>query len=160
MVPTAEFDDPELLRRHFELLSSSGSVPGRLHELPSFQVLPDGMRHPSQLCTTLQVPAEGAFFADHFPRRPVFPGTLLMQANQETASMLAAGIPSRKDHGWQVKQIQDVKLRTFISPGETLALCATQLGTANDELQVQVEARTGKRLVGSAEILFQEAVAR
>ncbi len=39
---------------------------------------------------TLAVPADAPFFRDHFPRRPVFPATLLLDAQIGLALAVAA----------------------------------------------------------------------
>ena len=102
----------------------------------------------------LHVPAAAPFFADHFPRRPVFPGTLLMHANLQTAALLATGVPVGDGVGWVPRIVSDVKLRTFISPGETLNLEAKVTGHSVTSLSVTVESRINQRLIGSAGILF------
>ncbi len=51
-----------------------------------------------RITATLQVPGEGdaPYFADHFPRRPVFPGTLLIDALAGLAVQLASeALPRR-----------------------------------------------------------------
>ncbi len=74
---------------------------------------------------TLHVPESAPFFGDHFPRRPVFPATLLLDAQIGLALDVAAEAthwpagtrpaPSRMTH---------VKMRSFIPPGATLDIDA------------------------------------
>ena len=157
MMPVEEFDDPQSLRDRFRLLSESGAEPGAFGGLLDFDLEPgDGERGQSARMI-LHVPANAPFFPDHFPRRSVFPGTLLMHANLQTATMLAAEVPC--DHGlaWVPQTISDVKRRTFISPGETLRLEAKRIDHSDDSLKVAVESRNNGRLIGSAEIQFGTA---
>src|SRR5262249_19318710 len=102
----------------------------------------------------LHVPDSASFFADHFPRRAVFPGTLLMHANLRLAAALASGISPPDTGGqWTLRTVSDVKLRTFIPPGETLGLEARLIERANTTAILAVETRKGKRIVGGARVL-------
>jgi 3-hydroxymyristoyl/3-hydroxydecanoyl-(acyl carrier protein) dehydratase len=154
MVPVQDFDDPQSLRARWALLRADGVSPGAFGGLPPLRLDPDGGESGHCARATLRVPAEAQFFADHFPRRPVFPGTLLMHANLQTAAMLAAGVPSGDGVAWLPRIVSDVKLRTFIAPGEVLSLEAKRTGQSDTSLSVAVESRIRGRLVGSAAIEF------
>lgn len=152
MVPTDEFDCPEALRRRFELISGAGATPGAFSGLPElkFQL---GEFQPGEIAkATLPVPASAPFFTDHFPRRPVFPGTLLMQANLQLAARLATGAGNGHAPAWQPCTIGNVKLRTFIPPGETVQLEARCKERNDAGFVIIVESRIKDRLVGSSEI--------
>jgi 3-hydroxymyristoyl/3-hydroxydecanoyl-(acyl carrier protein) dehydratase len=154
MVPVEEFNAPQSLRDHFALLRAGGTHPGGFGGLPALD-LEHSRGEPGQSAqATLHVPAEAPFFADHFPRRPVFPGTLLMHANLETAASLAAAVPASDGAVWTPRIVSDVKLRTFIAPGTTLHLEARRIGCSGSSLTVAVESRINQRLIGSAEIEF------
>jgi len=118
MLPVEDFDDPPSLREHFAVLCGNGSPPGGFGGIPMIAFTRSGGEPGKSARATLQVPASAPFFADHFPRRPVFPGTLLMNLNLQLAAALAAEIPGR----WELHAISDVKLRSFIPPGATLRL--------------------------------------
>jgi 3-hydroxymyristoyl/3-hydroxydecanoyl-(acyl carrier protein) dehydratase len=152
MLPVADFDDPDLIRRRFALLTSSGAVPGGFAGLPDMlPEIADG-RPGESLHAFLNVPSTADFFADHFPRRPVFPGTLLMHANLQAAGMLAAHVPLPDSTKWRPAIISEVKLRTFTSPGEQLDLTATWAEQSGGTLIVDVESRNRQRLVAGARI--------
>jgi 3-hydroxymyristoyl/3-hydroxydecanoyl-(acyl carrier protein) dehydratase len=154
MVPLDDFDEPKVLRERLTLLHTLGASPGAFPGLPALP-LERGEGERGQLaCAILHVPVKAPFFADHFPRRPVFPGSLLMHANLQTAAMLAAEVSSGKGTAWLPRTVSDVKLRSFICPGETLNLEARRTGPCDDGLSVAVEARIEQRLVGSADIQF------
>jgi 3-hydroxymyristoyl/3-hydroxydecanoyl-(acyl carrier protein) dehydratase len=158
MVPVEEFDDPDAVRERCRLLCADGVAPGGFPGLPPL-TLECGKCEGGRLAqAVLRVPPAAPLFADHFPRRPVFPGTLVMHANLETAAMLAR--EAHGDHGapWVARTISEVKLRSFIPPGATLNLEARQIGCSNGHLTVAVESRVGQRLVCSAEILFSPEV--
>jgi 3-hydroxymyristoyl/3-hydroxydecanoyl-(acyl carrier protein) dehydratase len=158
MVPVEEFDDPQALSARFALLSAAGAVPGGFGGLPVLSIEGQGGQPGQSARAILRVPTEALFFADHFPRRPVFPGTLLMQANLQTAERLAAEVPSGRGARWVPRIVSDVKLRTFISPGETLSLEAKRTAHTETSLSVAVESRINQRLIGSADIQFSPEV--
>jgi len=90
----------------------------------------------------------------HFTRRAVFPGTLRMDANLQTAALLAAEVSSGKGTAWRPRTVSAVKIRSFVCPGETLRLEARRTGRSDGGLSVAVEARIQQRLIGSADIQF------
>ena len=158
MVPVPEFDDPQALRARFALLTTLGATPGGFGDLPALDAQRDGGERGQSARAILNVPAAAPFFADHFPRRPVFPGTLLMHANLQTAAWLATEVPTAEGAAWVPRVVSEVKLRTFIAPGESLRLEARRTGRPDTGLSVVVESRIQQRLVGSATIQFAQEV--
>ena len=153
MIPLEEFDDPQALRARFVLLQGDGAVPGAFGGLPSFVLEPVAGEAGQSLRARLLVPASAPFFADHFPRRPVFPGALLMNANLELAAALAAQLPAPAVGGsWTLRSLMDVKLRAFTPPGETLEIEARLSQISADAATVTVETRNDKRTVSSARV--------
>ena len=60
---------------------------------------------------------------DHFPRRPVFPGTLLLDTQIGLAVQLAGeAAPLRHAGSLAPVRVSDVKMRAFIPPGQVLEL--------------------------------------
>jgi 3-hydroxymyristoyl/3-hydroxydecanoyl-(acyl carrier protein) dehydratase len=157
MIPLEDFDDPEDVRKHCHKLQSIGAAPGRFQGLPTL-VLESEERVTAELArASLRVPSTAPFFADHFPRRPVFPGTLLVQANLQAAAMLAENELGSAGQPWLPRIISDMKLRSFISPGETVDVEVRRTGCSEDCWSMAVKSRIGQRLVGSAEIQFSQA---
>jgi 3-hydroxymyristoyl/3-hydroxydecanoyl-(acyl carrier protein) dehydratase len=62
--------------------------------------------------------------------------------------------PGSAGQPWLPRIISDVKLRSFISPGETLDLEVRRIGCSENRWDVAVESRIGQRLIGSADIQF------
>jgi 3-hydroxymyristoyl/3-hydroxydecanoyl-(acyl carrier protein) dehydratase len=153
MLPVEDFDDPDLLRERFALLRGAGATPGAFGGLPSFPLESLNGGTANCLHATLQVPTAAPFFADHFPRRPVFPGSLLMHSNLELAATLAARLaPPAAGGGWTLCGLSDVKLRAFTPPGEQLEIeaCLSQLSAGAALLDV--ETRKGKRVISGARV--------
>jgi len=101
------------------------------------------------------VPAAAPFFADHFPRRPVFPATLLLDAQIGLALQLAAealDLPA----GTQPAPVRmtHVKMRSFIPPGEVLALDAQRAPTGGGAGQIMLSARANGMTVSTARLEY------
>ena len=152
MLPAEEFDDPKSLGERLTLLRSVGASPGAFKGVSGLKFQPRDGASGRSARATLFVPTEAPFFADHFPRRPVLPGTLLMQANLQAAALLASQVTCGTP--WRPRIISEVKLRTFIEPGQTVELEARLADRSDLSLSVMVESRLSHRLVGSAAIEF------
>lgn len=158
MMPVVEFDDPRALRERFALLEGRGAEPGGFTGLPALGLDPVRDDAGGAEGAVLHVPASAPFFADHFPRRPVFPGSLLMHLNLQLAAALAGGLaPPAGGVRWTLRTVQDMKLRAFIAPGETLQLEARLNERSAAALDIGVETRRGRELVGSARLRFAPA---
>ena len=161
MLPVAEFDAPEALREQFALLRGAGATPNRFHGV----VAPDAatVEHvPGQsVRANLDVPLTAPFFADHFPRRPVFPATLLLNAQIALAARIAREarggngatdpVPVRMTH---------VKMRAFIVPGQQVDARAEFAGMQDGTTQILLSARDGDgKTIATARVEFANAVA-
>jgi 3-hydroxymyristoyl/3-hydroxydecanoyl-(acyl carrier protein) dehydratase len=152
MLPTAEFDSPEALAARFKLLCGAGATPGRFHGIESPRVDAhkiDGAR----ATATLEVPADAPFFRDHFPRRPVFPATLLLNEQIALALQLA-----RQSSHWPSGaalvplRMTNVKVRSFTPPGQTLEL-GVELAAPKDGVAVAtLTARAGGKAVATSRV--------
>jgi 3-hydroxymyristoyl/3-hydroxydecanoyl-(acyl carrier protein) dehydratase len=153
MVSVEEFDDPQALRERFRLICGQGATPGAFDGVPPFELKQTGGEKGQFLCATLQVPENAPFFSDHFPRRPVLPGALLMNSNLELVAALAAKLPPPSaGKRWALQEVADVKLRAFTPPGETLEIEARLNQLSPDAATVNVETRKGKRLIGGSRV--------
>jgi len=155
MMPLEEFDDPGALRQRFALLQGPGAEPGAFGGVTSFPLDPTGGATGQSLWATLHVPTAAPFFADHFPRRPVFPGTLLMNANLELAAALATQLPPPATGGdWMLRGVSDVKLRAFTPPGEILEIEARLHQFSTQAATVSVTTSKDQRVISSARVRF------
>jgi 3-hydroxymyristoyl/3-hydroxydecanoyl-(acyl carrier protein) dehydratase len=141
MLPLEEFDAPEAVQRQFAVLRDGGAPPGRFRGVapPTLEVVE---RRPGErVRALLHVPAAAPFFADHFPRRPVFPATLLLDSQIRLATALAAELPRPGAAPLAPSRVRNVKIRSFILPSQTVELEA-QLATADGVHQVALAARS------------------
>ena len=153
MLAVEDFDDPAALRARYGVLCNGGATPGGFGGLPAFPLVRTGGEAAQRVAATLHVPTQANFFADHFPRRPVFPGTLLMNASLELAGFLAKELAAPAAGGaWALRGVSDVKLRAFTPPGEILDIEARLNQFSPEAATVNVEIRKGKRVVGGARV--------
>jgi 3-hydroxymyristoyl/3-hydroxydecanoyl-(acyl carrier protein) dehydratase len=152
MLPASEFDDPGMLRERFALLRGAGAEPARFQgvTLPS----PAGVETDPgvALHARFDVPQDAPFFADHFPRKPVFPATLLLDLLIGQAQGLAAAAPWSRGQPVQPHRVTHVKMRSFIEPGQALDLDVTLKGPVDGIARATLQAGTGGRTVGGARL--------
>ena len=159
MLPVADFDAPEALRERFALLRGAGARPDRFPgvDTAASETIEHVPGH--SMRAKLKVPASARFFADHFPRRPVFPATLLLDAQIGLATTLArevhAGsvgpvpVPSRMTH---------VKMRAFIVPGQEVESLAEISAVQEGMTRIALSARDGDgKTIATARVEFAAA---
>lgn len=155
MLPMEEFDDPAAARSDFETLRTTGAADGRFGGVPPPRL--DVIEHAAgqRLRATLHVPGldSAPYFADHFPRRPVFPGTLLLDALSVLAVQVAGEVlPGQAPESLMPTLVSNVKIRTFTAPGTALEL-ETELTDCNvDCASLKLSARSEGRTVATARI--------
>lgn len=155
MLPMEDFDDPQAVRKHFELLCSTDKpIQGFLSDpalIPRLDII--GRDPAKRLRAKMSVPTAAVFFADHFPRKPVLPGTLLLDAKVRLAARLAAEVldPSRQTL-IKPTRIRNVKLRSFVHPGQTLEIDAEILTTSGSSTETALIAEVGGQRVSTARV--------
>jgi 3-hydroxymyristoyl/3-hydroxydecanoyl-(acyl carrier protein) dehydratase len=152
MLPMEEFDAPEAVRGDFATLVGPGAPAGRFAgvDAPELRTTEHGVGE--RLRAELQVPSAAPYFDDHFPRRPVFPGTLLMDALSTLALELARDLPSLRDGRLVVANVRDVKIRAFTAPGQRLELETEVQSSSPDWARLKAAARSEGRTVATARI--------
>jgi 3-hydroxyacyl-[acyl-carrier-protein] dehydratase len=97
------------------------------------------------------------FFDDHFPRRPVMPGVLMIEGMAQLAGLLAeASLQAR--HGRDAKAILTVlertKFRAMVRPGDTLVYRAEMLSVNTDGAKAAAQAWRDGRVVATTAMVF------
>jgi 3-hydroxymyristoyl/3-hydroxydecanoyl-(acyl carrier protein) dehydratase len=153
MMPVAEFDDPDALAARFALLCDGGAALDRFRGITPPRVLRES-GEPGQAATgTLQVPVAAPFFNDHFPRRPVFPATLLLDAQIDLALQVAAESPH-----WPAKtrltpvRMTNVKVRSFTPPGQVLTVAAQMRPPKGETATFMLSAESEGKTVATARV--------
>ncbi len=156
MLPLADFSDSRAERDHFELLCGAGAPPGRFDGVPEPDLSVIEHDPGRVLRAALAVPDDAAFFADHFPRRAVFPATLLLDAGASLALQLIAKLPVAPERaGFELDRVTDVKVRSFTPPGQTVELSASLRAADDDTATVALAARVAGKRMASAGFKFR-----
>jgi 3-hydroxymyristoyl/3-hydroxydecanoyl-(acyl carrier protein) dehydratase len=152
MLPVQDFDAPEALRERFRLLCATGAPAGRFRGVatPELTAL-EGSTHKSARAL-LQVPRSAPFFADHFPRRPVFPATLLLDSQIRLAMGLARAAVGSTGAALVPQRMTHVKMRSFIEPGQAVELGAEMAATSDLGGTVRLSATIDGRRVATARL--------
>jgi 3-hydroxymyristoyl/3-hydroxydecanoyl-(acyl carrier protein) dehydratase len=144
MLPLADFDDPAAMRERFALLLAGGAPPGRFRGVQRPPIVRDGNK------ALLDVPLCAPFFNDHFPRRNVFPATLMLDAQIELA--LAVARETWRDPA--PVRMTNVKVRSFTSPGTQLTLGAEVRERREGEATFNLSAHAEGRSVATARVVI------
>jgi 3-hydroxymyristoyl/3-hydroxydecanoyl-(acyl carrier protein) dehydratase len=155
MLPADQFDDPAALRGRFDVLCGADGASGDFDGVDPLPLRVTEGRGP-QRRATLCVPAAAPFFADHFPRRPVLPGTLLLDAMFRLACLVAHDAdPPTGGAVWSPATASGVKIRTFIAPGTMLDIDATLHEQDSQRCRLRLGAAAGGKSVASARVEMQ-----
>ena len=150
MLPVAEFDAPEDLRDRLLLLRGAGAEPERFRGVADVAVSVTHRTPGTELRASVDVPATAPFFADHFPRRPVFPATLLLDLQIRLALDLTRDSPAMS--GLRPLRMTHVKMRSFIVPSQRLDIGVALAPPQNGVARAMLTAKTDDRLVASARL--------
>jgi 3-hydroxymyristoyl/3-hydroxydecanoyl-(acyl carrier protein) dehydratase len=160
MLPMEEFDAPEAMRADFELLCDGGAPAGRFKGVAPRAVSVIEHVPGERLRAELHVPESAPFFGDHFPRRPVLPGTLLLDSQIDLALLLARDLaPLAGAREVAPRRLSDVKMRSFIPPGQVVELRIELVSATADGATINLVARANGKPVatGRAEIAARRA---
>jgi 3-hydroxyacyl-[acyl-carrier-protein] dehydratase len=97
------------------------------------------------------------FFDDHFPRRPIMPGVLMLEGMAQLSGLLLeARLQARygKDAKAIVTVIERSKFRELVRPGDTLVYQASITSLNEAGGKVTVEARREGEVVASSGMVF------
>ncbi|MEO8601749.1 MAG: hypothetical protein ABI629_04140 [bacterium] len=151
LLPLEVFDDPAVMRQRLADLRA-GTVPQRdaaplpRGELRDLEPLDGGGRR-----AHLVVPTTAPFFADHFPRRAVYPASLLADAQSQLGLLVAAEMLGLDAAQLRTAALRDFKVRAFSEPGQCLTLQAEPDMVRDAVASVRISAAAaGKRIVSGA----------
>ena len=157
MLPMDDFDAAEAVRADWRTLIGAGAAPGRFGGVPHPDFRDVQVQPGERIGATLQVPeaAQAPYFGDHFPRRAVFPGTLLMDALATLSLQLVkASAPPATSAAWAVAKVGQTKIHAFTTPGAQLQLEAVLQDIDAQRARLKVAARSDgdTKAVASARI--------
>ena len=100
------------------------------------------------------VPTTSTIFEGHFPGHPLMPGVLLMEAMAQASGWLIIGLTKFTRMPF-LAAFKEAKLRTFVTPGQTLALSAAIVHEGSGFTVTKAEIRIAGKLICNAEITFR-----
>ncbi len=147
MFPMRDYDAPDAMKARFDALCGPGAPTDRFRPLQRADMEVVDHDPGQRLRATLAVPEDAAFFSDHFPRRPVYPATLLLDHQLELVRRLVFGASPPEDGRRAVVRVTDVKMRAFVLPGQTVAIEAQVKSSGQGATHIAITARVdGKRV--------------
>ena len=100
------------------------------------------------------VPTTSTIFEGHFPGHPLMPGVLLMEAMAQTSGWLIIATTQFTRMPF-LAAFKEERLRTFVTPGQTLALSAEMVHEGSGYARTKAEIRIEGKLVCDSEITFK-----
>ena len=97
------------------------------------------------------------FFDDHFPRRPIMPGVLIVEGMAQLSGLLLeAGL--KQTYGHDAKAVLTVlertKFREMVRPGDTLTYCVEVAALNRNGGKTSARALCGDRTVATTGMVF------
>src|SRR3954452_22631211 len=100
------------------------------------------------------VPTESTIFEGHFPGRPLMPGVLLVEAMAQASGWLIIA-RTRFAKMPFLAALKEVKLRSFVTPGQTLIVTAKIMHEGSGFMLTEAEIEVDGKTVCNADITFR-----
>lgn len=95
------------------------------------------------------------YLADHFPRFPVMPGVLMLQAMTDAGAWLARATDEFSRCVVLLKEARNVRYADFVAPGQTLTIVAEVLKRDDCEMSLKARGTVGDRLAVSGRLTLE-----
>jgi 3-hydroxyacyl-[acyl-carrier-protein] dehydratase len=140
-MPLAELEDPTVTSKRFETLSTGGLPANPAGEAFNFAGLVDQVMEidPGKSIKTAKVmKTTEPFYADHFPRFPVTPIVVINEMIAEATRCMMTK-DSAKPAIIHPIAVQDLKIKSFIRPGDTAIIQSKVTETNGNEFETVSE---------------------
>ena len=94
------------------------------------------------------------YLGDHFPRFPVMPGVLMLEAMTQASAWLVRVTEDFAHSIVVLKQARNVKYGQFVEPGQTLTVTAEILKTGEKDTKLQARGTVGGRTTVSGRLVL------
>ena len=101
-----------------------------------------------------QVPPTSTIFEGHFPGHPLMPGVLLIESMAQASGWLIIGL-TKFERMPYLAAVKEAKLRTFVSPGQTLMLTASIVHEGSGFAVTKAAIEVDGKAVADSEITFR-----
>ncbi len=100
--------------------------------------------------------ADEEYLKDHFPKFPVMPGVMMLEALCQAAVWLVRVSDDFSPALVLLQEAKSVKFGDFLCPGETLTIVAEIIKTDGDTVTVKASADKGGRTSVMARLVFEK----
>ncbi len=97
------------------------------------------------------------YLADHFPRFPVMPGVLMLEAMTQSGAWLIRASEGFRHSIVTLKQARNLRFRNFVAPGQTLTVAAEVSGHETHETQLEVRGTVADSVAVSGRLVLEHS---
>ena len=102
--------------------------------------------------------AEEEYLQDHFPRFPVMPGVMMLEALHQAAMWLVKSGDRFESPLVLLREVRSVKFGDFLAPGDTLQVTAETVKESGNLVTVKAIATKAGRTTVSARLILERTV--
>jgi 3-hydroxyacyl-[acyl-carrier-protein] dehydratase len=95
------------------------------------------------------------YLADHFPRFPVMPGVLMLEAMTQAGAWLVRASEDFQHSMVVLKEAKNVKYGQFVAPGQTLHVSAEIVSQTDEETTVKARGTVDGRTTVSGRLVLE-----
>jgi 3-hydroxyacyl-[acyl-carrier-protein] dehydratase len=100
------------------------------------------------------VPSTSTIFEGHFPGYPLMPGVLLIETMAQTSGWLVIAATHFERMPF-LASVKNAKMRTFVTPGQTLSVTATILHEGSGYMVTKAAIKVADKAVCDAELTLR-----
>jgi len=97
------------------------------------------------------------YLADHFPRFPVMPGVLMLEAMTQASAWLIRVSDDFAHSLITLKQARNLRFRNFVAPGQVLTVSANILEQSSSEAHLEVKGKLADSVAVTGRIVLQKS---
>jgi 3-hydroxyacyl-[acyl-carrier-protein] dehydratase len=95
------------------------------------------------------------YLADHFPKFPVLPGVLMLEAMTQAAAWLVRASEDFSHSMVVLKQASNIKYGHFVKPGQILTVTAEILSQTEQETKLKAQGKVEDRMTVGARLVLE-----